>query len=527
MWRGLLLASCMAATVLGAVAQTPGAYSISGIIVDESSRQAIRGARVALVPSQQSAKERKALIADANGRFHSTNLAPGKYDLFAEAAGYPRQGLNAREQFVTAVVVGPGKDSDHVVFALRREARIVGTVTDEAGEPVREAQVRLFRRTQDGGEDSVSPSEAAATDDRGIYKIHVAPGEYYMAVMAKPWYSNVYTGQRGPEALDLVYPITFYGGATDDKQASIIVAKAGAQVQADVTLSPVRASHVRVSTKKDVNQGVTYLRKLFGTWEGQAEPVFHTTDRGEEVVDLAPGAYLLSVRRASRPPQDNQPIELKETAEIPLDVQGDMSIDPDQFEGQMGRVNGVVQVPGGLGIGSAITFDGIQRGQTKAAQIAQDGKFEIELAPGVYRAQIVGARNARVQQMIASGAVTAEGHHIIVGSGAGTIAIAATDQLATITGVVEEKGRPLSGVMVLLMPEHGLQEKDLIFRDESDSDGTFTLRNVPEGRYTLVALKNGWEMRWAKPGVLDPYLRRGVAVELRGSAPRQVTVEAQ
>ncbi|GAC1655845.1 MAG: hypothetical protein NVS9B15_16780 [Acidobacteriaceae bacterium] len=92
---------------------------------------------------------------------------------------------------------------------------------------------------------------------------------------------------------------------------------------------------------------------------------------------------------------------------------------------------------------------------------------------------------------------------------------------------MQQKGQPLSGAMVLLIPEKGVKQKDLLRRDESDSDGTFTLRGVPEGKYTVVAIRDGWHVRWADPEVLRPYLAAGVPVQVVGSSTRQVAVEAK
>lgn len=64
-------------------------------------------------------------------------------------------------------------------------------------------------------------------------------------------------------------------------------------------------------------------------------------------------------------------------------------------------------------------------------------------------------------------------------------------------------------------------------RDQSDSDGTFTLPEVVPGQYTLLALVNGWDLDWAEPGVLQPYLAKGQAVTVRPNGKLNLTVNAQ
>ena len=58
----------------------------------------------------------------------------------------------------------------------------------------------------------------------------------------------------------------------------------------------------------------------------------------------------------------------------------------------------------------------------------------------------------------------------------------------------------------------------LFRRDQSDSDGTFSLNAVVPGRYTLMAIEDGWDLEWDDPDVLKKYLAGGESVEI---APHQ------
>jgi hypothetical protein len=59
---------------------------------------------------------------------------------------------------------------------------------------------------------------------------------------------------------------------------------------------------------------------------------------------------------------------------------------------------------------------------------------------------------------------------------------------------------------------------DLFRRDQSNSDGSFSLNEVVPGNYTLVAIDNGWTLEWAKREVIGPYLAHGTKVEIRDGA---------
>jgi hypothetical protein len=46
-------------------------------------------------------------------------------------------------------------------------------------------------------------------------------------------------------------------------------------------------------------------------------------------------------------------------------------------------------------------------------------------------------------------------------------------------------------------------------RDQSDSDGSFVLRDVIPGTYTLIAVEDAWDFPWHQPDALHRYLEYG------------------
>jgi len=264
----LLRLALMCFCVGASVAQSANGYVVAGVVVDELSQRPVGGARLMLMASRSGPESRKVMIAGGDGRFRFSGLSAGKYDLMASADGYPEQGWNAREQYVTAVVAGAAKDSEHVVFGLKREAGISGTVRDEAGEPVREAQVGVFRKAWVNGAERVEMGAFGQTDDRGRYEIRkLPPGQYFVAVSASAWYANAMSGGDGPQELDVVYPVTFYGGATEERAATPIQLQAGARMEADVTLFPTRALRVSFpSSWMEQGRLIHLQRRIFNIW---------------------------------------------------------------------------------------------------------------------------------------------------------------------------------------------------------------------------------------------------------------------
>ncbi len=56
--------------------------------------------------------------------------------------------------------------------------------------------------------------------------------------------------------------------------------------------------------------------------------------------------------------------------------------------------------------------------------------------------------------------------------------------------------------MIILEPDDPENNLPLFRRDQTDSDGTFTLQEVLPGHYKIMAIENGWDEEWAKPAVL-------------------------
>ena len=87
-------------------------------------------------------------------------------------------------------------------------------------------------------------------------------------------------------------------------------------------------------------------------------------------------------------------------------------------------------------------------------------------------------------------------------------------------GWKDEKG--VSGVMVVLVPKNRSAFQGLVRRDQSDSDGSFALRDVVPGQYTAVAIQDGWNLDWAQPEVIGRYLPRGIAVTVTENSGKLV-----
>src|SRR5262249_28114376 len=193
-------------------------------------------------------------VTSADGKFTFENLVAGKYSLEGLKSGFVAAAYDQHDQFSTAIVTGAGIDTENLILRLSPTAVISGRVLDEAGEPVRQAQVSLYRNNHFQGVDQIQIANAAQTDDLGVYELaSLMPGTYFVAVQGQPWYAvhpsapadvgdshgNVRPKADVDRSLDVAYPVTYYENATEPEGATPIQILGGEHLQIDMSLSPV------------------------------------------------------------------------------------------------------------------------------------------------------------------------------------------------------------------------------------------------------------------------------------------------
>ncbi len=116
-----------------------------------------------------------------------------------------------------------------------------------------------------------------------------------------------------------------------------------------------------------------------------------------------------------------------------------------------------------------------------------------------------------VVSIAAAGAVTA-GNQITVRDRPLLVIARVSESLSRIKGFARNDGKGVAGAMIVLVPRQPSAYRALVRRDQSDSDGSFVLRDVPAGQYTVIAIEDGWKLDWARRDNITGYLSRGVAV---------------
>jgi hypothetical protein len=527
----------MAALHLGAqqaspAGTAPAGFQISGILVDANTSQPVPRARVAIASVTQRDNP-TTVITGGEGRFSFANLGPGKYTLTAQARGYLAQSFNQHEQFSSSVAVGPNLDSSNLIFRLPPEGSISGVVIDEAGEAVRDAEVLLYVIGSSGGEQAVRSRGRTTTDDEGAYHFgHLAPGRYLVAVVTRPWYAqNQPRGGTAANAeetaldprLDVAYPVTFNGSATDSGAAAPLVLGRGDNVTADITLQPVQALHVRVPRDNPEQGGYAAieLRLFDGPLAVQMVQIRTFRPGRDDLISVAPGHYTIKhfppngagVGELSRDVDISTSGELDDsqgTSYVP--VRGKMQLDPGTAQGQV-----------------SLQLLNKKSKQVATERVGSDGEvvFKQGMAPGSYEVSLSSSSGVYVKSISATGATT-KGRTVEIRPGnAVKLVISATTGEGEIKGTAQREGKPVGGAMIVLVPADPVHNQVLFRRDQSDTDGTFTISAVVPGAYTLLAIENGWDLEWTRPEVLRNYLAAGAALQVQANGKYDVKVPVQ
>ena len=515
-----LLALAIAAIAPRTARADNGGWTVSGVVVSATTGAPLDRTEVTLSTTGENGTQLAEVLTNEAGAFRFDGVQTGKYALSASRRGYLPSSYQEHDAYFTAVVTGPGQDTRNLRFELTPYGAISGTVTDDGGSPVAEAKVTLFRQDDSDGEMKVRQAGGGMTDDAGQYEFaRIKGGTYYIAVSAEPWYAfranapvNLSNGQQDeapPSPLDVAYPLTFYPNAPDSSSATPIPINAGDRVEANFTLHAVPAIHLKLQLPAEAGRrGMsvpTLTQDAFG-----ADQSVQSLDVGNLAYDrrsgsvtvyygpVAPGHYELQ--------QGSTTISLEATSSRTLD--GLPAASTVEVRGRFAMASGAA-LPDRL-TASLVSMSGGEGRFTMP--VGRDGSFDFSSVPaGTYLLSPNGA--LEVVQMAASGAEV-HGSRITVGSDAAMVAATLASGSATVNGFAMRDGQGAGGMLVLLVPSDPSANPDLIRRDQSDSDGSFSLPAVVPGSYTLVAIANGWNLEWKHRDAIAAYLQHGVPVQV-------------
>lgn len=545
-FRPLRFIAGLCLLALTAVAQTTSApqpgisggnYKIAGTLVSKTDGHPLAHARVTIRDVKNTDKF-VSLVTEEEGKFEFSGIPAGKYSLTGSKRGYISAAYDQHDQFSTAIVTGAGLDTETLLLKLAPAAVITGKVLDEAGDPIRRANVSVYYDDHSSGVDQIHVSRSAQTDDQGIYEITpLSPGTYFLSVTAKPWYalhpmsesdsrSRKTNSQDQGEtntydrSLDAAYVTTYYPDATDADSATPIPVRGGERIEVDMHLNPVPALSLTFRVPED-GKGFMYPQLQQSSFDSdtfvQTGPVRRISPGVMEISGIPAGKYNVRLFGGGTQMQMNG-VDLTKDGE---------EIDTSHSEA-MSTVKVSAQISGDATPLSQLRV-GLRSGhRLLSAWRPLDDKGEAELPQipaGKYDVQVWGPPKPYSIAHITADGATVSGRSVTVPAGASaSISLTLVGGSSEIEGTAKHAGKPFAGAMVVLVPRNPERDHDLFRRDQSDLDGTFSLHNVVPGAYTLVAIENGWDLDWSQPSVISAYLHHGRKLEVGSQTGRPVTI---
>jgi len=512
------------AQVPSAGQQAPSTYTISGTVVSATTGTPLAQTRVTLTDTNNS-RNVASLLTGEDGRFAFRRLGPGKYSLQGSRRGYLTSGYQQHEQFWSAIVTGEELETQNLVLRLMPAAVLSGKVLDETGEPVRGAEVKLYIEQRANGMTRVMPAGNTPTNDLGVFEFFsLSPGKYFAAVSAKPWYavhppsappgSTVSAPVLVDKPLDVAYPSTYYGGTTSSDDASPILIKGGDREEIEISLAPVESLHLLFHVPEEGQQqgfqAPVLEKRVFDSLDYVPIQGVNPVSPGVmELTGVPAGKYTVRI-----PAAQGQAAKFTE-ADIRNDGQ-ELETNKAELAASMKLT---VELPNDEPAPSQLALAlQDERDQIAAFNlVGADGRVAFDdLAAGSYK--IIAARTA--EKAYAVGRILEEngqavGPIVNVTEGAELqLRVTLIGGVASVQGIVKRGDKPASGIMVVLIPASPESQQDLFRRDQTDSDGSFSLPNIIPGTYKVAAIEDAWDFDWSQPSALARYAQNGQPVTI-------------
>jgi hypothetical protein len=477
-------------------------------------------------------------LSDAQGYFRFEGINPGQYSLRGDRPGFMMTNYGAKGpgQMGVFITLQAGQEVTDLNLALLPQAVISGRVVDEDGDPVTGVQVQGMRQTWFRGKSRLMPSGTGSTNDLGEFRIgSLAPGKYI--VSAQPPGAVMGQGETPaiPGTPELHQVQTFFPESANIETAAQVTVAAGQTASGtDIHLQRIRTFHVRgkIAGSPGRPESDNFMLSLapreqtgmmfggFGARMG-AKP-----DSSFDLSAVPPGSYYLNVSNFKAG-------SMSTVAHQPIDVSGSDINDLVVAISPMGSLRGHISIEGD---GPArpefhpqfflMSDDGMSsRPQVK---IADDGTFSIEnVAPGKYYPQVSGAPNGAYLQSVRLGQQEVLGKELdFSNGGSGELEIVFRYGVAQVTGTIQipqdANRSSTSDFMVVLVPASLNADGSGIIFGRMDQTATFTMKNLPPGRYLAYALEQVDTNQLQNPEVLKQLASRAVEVELKEKDNKQI-----
>jgi len=522
--------------------------SVQGVVNKDPGSEPVKKALIELIAESQSDGGNYTALTGVDGGFRIENIAPGRYRLFVERAGYQEIGKQRRRSEGRVLTLSAGQEINDLGIRLQAAAVVAGRVTDEDGDALPDAQVSVLSQIFAAGRSRWESVGGERTNDLGEYRIAgLAAGNYFVSVTPAPDFRSLIEGsgnagvaapRNGAAPADKPppssYQTTYYPGTTDREQAAPIQLHAGEDFAANFSLTRSPSLIIRgsvVNLPPGSSAAIMLQSRDFGLTLNGAD--VHK-DGSFEIRDVSPGAYtiLATVDDAPVPMMARQALQVASAnvEGLQLAPQSGSSIrgrlrmetganlgnarpDPGQMFLLLRSADGYDDVLGAFSIGA---------GFSTLAHVSADGSFEWKNVPaGHYFVQISDA-SAMPEWFLKS--VAAGGRDVADSGFSASGGAIALDLVASANGAVadglaaNQKDEPVADVVVVAVPEARFRSHlDRYRKAVTDQRGRFTLRGLPPGDYTVFAWESVEGEAYYDPEFLKSYDGQGKTLRVKES----------
>ncbi len=550
----------------------PNASSISGTVVQEPGSQPLKKVLVQVVPEDQSQGANYTDATDSDGHFRIANVSPGRYRIYLERTGFTGVNERGRRSNTNVFTVQAGQSLEELVFHMLPTAVIVGRVTDEDGDPM--PGVNVIAEKKQPGKSRRENVGSGTTNDMGEYRLFgLFPGQYWVVAIPPPdfrdYESTTEKSVSGSDEKnnniaadakpDTRYLTTYYPGALDASQASILTLKAGDEMPANFTLVPTRTYRVH-GTIAGILPGQKPTVELFSK-AGDSYRANSTEigpDGQFEVRGVGPGSYAIRASLGT----DSQPLTARQDINVGAsDVDGVRLVPQPLF-----TISGNLRVQNNAATdltqyvvnlrASEVPDDATvflsQESAGETSPVDRFGHFEWKnVCLGDYIVQVLGG-NIVESDVLGHGqgvylkSATLGGQDITTGftaSGPATLELVLSTKGAAIEGTVVEKendieekptanenavdiNHPATNAMVVAVPEEKYRKIPSRFvAGTTDQHGRFALRGLAPGSYTLHAWQDVEDGLWRDAAFLKSQEANGTSVKVEEGSNQKIELQ--
>jgi hypothetical protein len=506
------------------------------------------------------------MMTDAQGRFQFSNLAPGRYTVSAQKAGFALVVFGQR-------YYGRGGRAIPLREAEQRDIRvqlphlnvITGRIVDERGNPLIRASVRALRFSMAFGYRRGMSVGTATTDNRGMFRIDsLTPGDYVvcastqetaplndaqrlrMQIDSQRRLAAFVLGPQGVEAQKALAPRLValeaqlppfvppvhgfapmcYPNPTSTL-STMTLAPNEERTGVDMQLVPIRLARIEgvVKGMPPDQRGLDPILLFSGDdrLEGMGQDSVRPDFEGRfSFTNVSPGPYELVLRGAANGPAGGPLVKAvadvvvadADIHNVVLDLQQGVSVSGRVvFRPKGAQPDAGLLERGGLEVrlDPAVPAPLTRYPGPSIARPDASGQFVLhDVFPGRYRLSASQRQTTgwfedltTIPDADVSGQLVEVKRQDVAG-----LTVTLTDQRGEISGsIVTEKGEPAPEYFILLYPSEEKYWNPYSLRlrgTRANQDGRFVISGVPAGTYRLATILDAEVGAWFDPA----YLRR-------------------